>query len=628
MASSTLTLGESPNPAASASASVGAISKALELEKAVLEFTDRLYDSAVENDPEFQSDTKETLNMIEYVFGGKHWREGQRFSRNRPSLPKAARHFWESVGMLTDLALDFQIKSFQNFSGAPDEFEKLLNELATHWALKSHFEDRTYDCVFYGLLNTGPSKLQWNSSLQGGMGDIQLVPIAPWQIAYLGCGADPQESECIIYFTPVTKDQLIRRFGPTANRVECDADFSGTLTGGFNRPAGISKSSWATMGTMLKKRMGVKTTGGGSEDPYPKALLKEFWMNDDSVNEGSVTVTVGPADSSGEPLVNWAYRVEPGEKLYPRGRVICTAGGAVLEDQCNPYWHAKKPFPVYRPLRVPYKISGDSSVKRWIALNTIVNKIVGGELDALYSINEPTLVGPKGALPKADWDALDPGAAGGKIATNNNAPGKLEFAKKATFPFSESNQLVEQLSKEMDASSTASAMQQALNKKQVPGGDSLEMIISSRSLPIRVQTRSLTSFIEDIGTMGVANMLQFYTAAHRVAILGEKGLSASDFRPIYAGLYNSSSGMKPEEFVRKYQGIIKKDSTLASQKTDKQQIAIVLQKQGVISKRELMRRLDNEFNWDRNEQELIHEAKIQIALAGVAAAATGKGHKK
>lgn len=624
----TTLVGETPQSTQTSPAVMSAVRAAL-LEKEVCEFTDKLYDSAVD-DPEYEKESQETLRMIEYVMGGKHWQERARFSRNRPAMPKARRHYWESVGMLTDLALDFQIKSFQNFSGSPDEFEKLLNELAVHWAMRTHFEDRTYDCVLYGLLHTGPAKLQWNSALQGGMGDVELVPIAPWQIAYLGCGTDPQKSECVIYFNPVTKDELVRRFGKTAMRVECDADYGSALSGNFNRPSGISKASWSSMGAMLKRRMGVKVTGGAGDDPYPKALLKEYWMNDDSKNESSSTVTVGPADSSGEPLVNWAYRVEPGEKLYPRGRVICTAGGCVLEDAPNPYWHAKKPFPIYRPFRVPWKFSGDSSVRPWIALNSIINKILGGSLDALYSINEPTLIGPKGALPKADWDALDPGAAGGKIATNNNAPGKLEFAKKAEFPFVAGNTFIDMLSKEMDMSSTASAMQQALNKKQVPGGDSLEMIISSRSLPVRVQTRSLTSFIEDIGSMGVANMLQFYTAAHRVAILGTKGLSASDYRPLYGQAFNQSSGMKPEEFVRKYQAAIKPDSTLASQRTDKIQIAIALQKQGVLSAREMFRRLDPNFNFDKNQQELIAEAKVRIAVAAAAAAATGKGqgHKK
>jgi hypothetical protein len=619
-ASTTPSIGETPP-----SRAVMPPGAAMSLERDVVNWCESIYEYATE-DNEFQRDVKETLNMIGYLFESKQWPSGARFARNKPIMPKARRNFWEAASLLTDLALDFQIKTYDHFDGHSD-FESMMNELAVHWALKTHFDDRIYDVVLYGLLHTGPAKLQWNSSLSGGMGDVQLVPIAPWQWAALGCGSDPQESECIIYFPVVTRDYLLRRFGKTALRVECDGDFGSALSGHFNRPAHISKQSWATMGPALKKSLGVRSSAG-SDDPYPKAILKELWMSDDSVNEKSFTVTVGPSDSSGEPLVNWAYRVEPGEKLYPRGRVICVAGGCVLEDAPNPYWHAKKPFPVFRPLRTHWSMPGDSSARPWIALNTTINKILGGSLDSLYSINEPTLIAPKGAFPAGDWESLDPGAAGGKIKYNNNSPKAPEFAKRAEFPFSPAMQSIELLGKELDMSSGASAMSQALGKKQVPGGDSLEMIMSSRSLPIRLQSRNLTSFVEDVGFMGISNMLQFYTVAHRVAILGEKGISLSDYRPIYGSVYNTGSSMKPEEFVRRFQFTIKPDSTLASQKTDKIPIAMALRKMGDISSQELLRRIDPNFDFSRNRAELIEEAKLKLLLAAANAAVSGKGQKK
>jgi len=600
--------------------------QALLLERQVIEFTDKLFETATQ-DPDYEKEIRDTLRLVEFIFDGRQWAEKSRFARNKPVLNKARRHFYESVSLLTDLALDFQIKSFDH-EGQHSEFEDILNALCVHWAEKNYFEDRTYDCVLYGLLHTGPAKLQWNSSLNGGMGDVQLVPIAPWQWATLGCGGDPQDAECIIYYHAVTKDHLIRRFGKTAERVECDADFGSALSGNFNRPSSISAASWAGMSQTLRKKLGVRSSAG-SDNPYPIALLKEYWLNDDSTNDRSYTVTVGPSDSSGEPLVNWAYRVEPGERLYPRGRVMCTAGGALLEDQCNPYWHARKPFPVYRPYRLPWKMSGDSSVRSWVQMNQVINKILGGSLDSLYSINEPTLIGPKGAFPKGDWESLDPGAAGGKIAYNNNAPKAPEFAKRAEFPFAPAMQSIDLISKELDMSSGASAIGQALNKKQVPGGDALEMILSSRSLPIRIQSRALTSFVEEVGSMGVADMLQFYSVAHRVAILGARGISMSDYRPLYGQAWNRDSGMKPEEFVRRYSFVIRPDSTLAIQRENKIPIAMALRKQGDISSQELMRRLDPNFDFKRNREELIEEAKIKLALGALNAAATGKGqHKK
>src|ERR1700690_2890329 len=596
------------------------------LEEEILRFTDKLFDTATQ-DREWEQEVKSTFRCID-ALDGKLWGPSARRGRNRPVVPKSQRLFWDGVGLLTDLALDYQVRLW-NRLGDFNDLEKLLNDLTMHWVFSSGYEQRQYDIILYGLLHTGPSKIQWKSSLAGGMGDCDLISVAPWQWAALGAGTDPQDAECIIYFPVVTKDSLIRDYGPTARRVQCDADYSaGALQGQFSRPAKFSPAQWSGMAATLKQSLGIKRAATDDDTPYPMTLKKEFWLNDSSRNEGPSTVTVGPADSKGAPRVNWAYRVEPGEPLYPRGRVIITAGGCVLEDQPNPYWHAKKPFPIYRPFRVPWKLSGNSSVRPWMQMNSIINRVLGGMQDYLDAVIEPTLVGPKGAMPAADWDALDAGASGGKIKYNNNAPKPPEFMKKAEFPIAAAQGFIEKVDRELDMNSGSSAIQQAMNKKQVPGSDSLDTILNSRSLPIRVKSRAVASYAEEAGTMLTANMLQFYSVSHRVNILGTAGFSSSDFTPIYGqGL---PSGMKPEEFVRKFSGTVRRDTILESQRDADKQTAIVLSKMGKLSDENLFKVLKPNFDFDSNQKELVAEAKIKILVAAAAAQAQGKGagHKK
>jgi len=595
-------------------------SRAEELERDVVEYTDRLYEQATE-DRDRERETRETTKIIRYL-EGEQWGERARYARNRPVLNKLRRHFVDNVGLLTDLSIDFTVKLFDTLNSYSD-FQRILNELAVHWAMKSHLEDRLHDVILYGLLHTGPAKIQWNSQLAGGMGDVEMVSIAPWQWAVLGAGTDPQQAECQIFFPIVTRDAIARRFGKhLASRVEYDMEYGGQLGGSFHRPSRISKESWSRMGEALRVSLGIRKSSTAGDAAYPMAMQKEFWLRDDSVNESGETVTVGPADSQGNPLVNWAYRVEPGEPLFPRGRVIVTAGGKVLEDTCNPYWHARFPFPVFRPFRVPWKLSGDPVARSWMQMQSITNRIMGGVLDMINAIVEPTLIGPKGLFPAADWDALDPGAFGGKIRYNNNAPRAPEFAKRAEIPgwvFS----YLQEVSKEFDMSSGAAAVQQALAKKQVPGGDSLEMIMSSRSLPVKVESKALASFIEDAGQMVISDMLQFYGVGHRVAILGAQGISSADYRPIYGEAI--PQGMKPEEFVRKFQGVIRRDTLLQSQKDQKIQWAFALSKMGKISDKQLFKILDSNFNYDENRAELLAEARTKILVAAAAAALTGKG---
>lgn len=601
--------------------------QALQLESEVLYFTDRMFEAAT-GDRDYEKEIRDTMRLLDYL-EGKQWSSEARRARHRPVLPMVSRLFWDSVGMLTDLSLDFQVKMWSGSAQSDySELQKILNELAIHWAMHNQYECRQYDVILYGLLHSGPSKIQWNPSLLGGMGDVQLLPIAPWQWAMLGGASDPQESECVIYYPVVTKNYLIRKFGETAKRVRCDLEYSpGSLQGQFKRPPNISKDSWARMGAGLRTMMGIKANPQADDTPFPMTMQKEFWFNDNSINETSATVTVGPHDAStGEPTVNWAYRVEPGEPLYPRGRVVVQAGGCVLEDQPSPYWDAKKPFPVFRPFRLPWKSSGYPIMRSWGQMNIMINKIMGGMQDYLHSVIEPTLTGPKGALPQADWDALDPGAAGGKIKYNNNAPKGVEFMKKAEFPLAAAFQYIEAIRREMDMSSGASATQQMMQKKQIPGADSIEMILNSRALPVKVESRSLANYIEEGGAMVLSRMLQFYTVAHRVNILGSKGITASDYTPVYGSAV--PDGMEPEDFVRRFSGTVRRDTLLATEKERKQQIALGLYKLGVLSMENLWKILDTGLSWQENLKQILGEARIKVLLAAAAAAAQGKGQGK
>lgn len=592
------------------------------LEEEVLDWTEDLFEQLT-TDKERERELRDCLKVMDYL-EGRQWSQNARFARSRPVINKFNRHYWEGIGYLSDLALDFHVKTFDT-DGEYNSFQKLLEGLASYWALHNDFDESTYDVIHYGMMHSGWSKQAWRSSLNGGLGDIEIVDCAPWEVAVEGTGNKVKDAECICYYRVETIRQLIRDYGEVAKGVRPDSDFSAgsaALTSESLRPSHINKDVWAKLADPLRKRL-LGDSIPQSEDLYPKAVKKEFWMKDDSINESSSSVVVGPTDEEGAPAYNWSYWVEPGMKLYPRGRVIVQAGGKVLADSPNPYWHGDHPFSCFRPFRVPWKLSGMSPVKPWMQMQNITNRIYGGVLDMIAAILEPTLIAPKAAFPQADWEGLDPGAAGGKIKYNNNSPKAPEFAKRAEVP-SYVLEYLREISKEFDMSSGASAVTQALGKKQVPGDDVLERILSTRSLPIKVQTRALTSWVKDQGKMGVANILQFYTLAHRMHILGLGGTTPSDFRPIYGEL--RPKGMAGEEFVKKYQFVIRPGSTLASEKNEKTGFAMELQKRGILSAKGLFRQLDQNFDYDRNRTELVEEAKLKILMAGAAAAATGK-HK-
>jgi hypothetical protein len=177
----------------------------------------------------------------------------------------------------------------------------------------------------------------------------------------------------------------------------------------------------------------------------------------------------------------------------------------------------------------------------------------------------------------------------------------------------------------MDQTSGAAAIDAAAQKEQVPSKDTMEMIQNSRSSMVRVMGRALERFMNRGGSLVISHMLQFYSVGHRVAILGQRGITANDFTPAYGSLIGSREGMAPEEFIRKFEFTIKPGSALDFEKDTRIQMALTLYQMKVLSKANLYRALDANIDQDQNTRELIAEAMQVIGLQALAAKAQGAG---
>lgn len=583
------------------------------LEAEVIDWTESVYTEA-EQEMQASHELKLTGKLIDYIHG-RQWSPQARFGRSRPVNNRLFRQFIEMVSLLTDIQPDFQVR----FYDKPDSFSelsKLLNDMIGIWADMSDFEMELSQTVMYGLLHSGFGKVQWNPALCNGMGDNEFIPVSPVNLMIVGAQTKLQQAECVIYRYPVTVAALRRKYGKIADGVRPDSNLS-NMPAQMMRPAKMSSSQWSKLPKSLQNLLGQKENGVTSK--HPIALCKEYWLKDDSVNESSRSIQVGNPDA------NWSYIVEPGMPLYPRGRLVVTAGRKVLEDNCRPYWHNMFPFGQYRPYRVPWMLNGLSPLEPIAAIQNILNRINGGVMDTINAAIEPTLMAPKAAFSDQAWDTMDPGAPGGKLKYNNNSPKPPEFRK----PPELANYVLlfkQDLEKEQDATSGSAAIQQALQKKQVPGGDSLDMIINSKSTNIRLMARALKSFLTDIGAMTAANFMQFSPAKRRAQLFGGAGLLDSDFTPAYGEM--RPSGMEPEEFVKSMSFSIRK-LNLQAERSDDIAIAGALRKGRDLSRKGLFRKLDPNFDTKRNDEELLAEATQQMAVAALGAAAQGKtGHGK
>jgi hypothetical protein len=603
------------------------------LEQDVVDWSRRALTQARERQQALPS-TRLIPRIIQYLSGAQWPARPTAYGNSRPVTNRMFRQYWELVSLLTDGRPEPQIKVWDTHDGY-SEAQRLLLDLLEPWASHPGYHDALQDVIGLGFLSHGVGKVQWNPHLAGGMGDVQLLSINPLLFFKLGGDGPLDECECVIEERAVTMEALYRRHGKLALLVkpETSPDSSSLQP---MRPSAISSDQWSKFSPQMQQVLGVRGGGaGGSSDAlYPIVREHLLWFRDPARNETSRTIRVGP------PAANWSYFVEPGCPLFPRGRVLSVAGGRVLEDTCNPYFHshgptAPGPYVEFLPLRTAWS-SGASSMSvmgNLIGPQDILNRLMAGMLETIKAGLTPTIITPEGAISRSDLDNISTTISGGKIEYNalRTAGQAPRFREQAPFPTA-AQWYTQTLMREMDQTTGSAAIDAAAQKEQIPSHDTMELIQNSRSGMVRLMGRRLETFLNRVGQMVVADMLQFYTLGHRTAIRGDRGLTGWDFTPMYGSLIPRTTA--PERFVRKFQFEIRTGSALSFDRETRLQAAILLNRQGLLSNRAVLRALNAagaNIDIDLNEKEQSQEQLQKLALAalsGMAASARKSGGKK
>jgi len=560
-----------------------------------------------------QSKSQPLNDMTKYIdyLTGKQWAGGRPSYRAKPVNNRMVRLFWESVGMLTDIRPIIGVKA----TDRTEPFlttEKILNDCTFAWSLNTDYDMKLALCVMYGMLTTAFAKYQWNPELNMGQGDLEMVPLSPESLMALNAKDTLQSAEALIYKEIVPLNWIKRKFPSRAFLVKPDQSLS-LYEKPKQRPGQVAPMLFE----MLSPQMQRLVAGDNKIEysVFPKVQYREYWIKDPTMNTSNARVYMG------RPRHNYGYWVEPGAPLYPRGRVICMAGGEIMEDDVNPYWHGQFPFAMLRLNAVPWQFHGMPPMRSWIDLQDIVNQIYAGVMDMIKLAVNPRFLAPKTAFSDDVWSKLDWSKPGERAAYSANAPSKPDFAPAPNLP-PFVLQMLSMTERDMDLLSGVAAVGEAVRKKQIPSGDTLDQIKQTQQTPTRLQGRNIEMFIRDGGKLHVSNMLQFYDAKRRYAILGQAGLSPVDYDSRPGSLV--PAGMPEEEHARMFHFYIEPGSLLNLKRYEQMQEAVKMRAMGDMSRRGLYRIIDRNIDVDQIEKELL--AERQAGLGG--APPKGKGGKK
>jgi hypothetical protein len=259
--------------------------------------------------------------------------------------------------------------------------------------------------------------------------------------------------------------------------------------------------------------------------------------------------------------------------------------------------------------------------------NDVLNQIMSGLLQAVKRALNPALMAPKSAIHPDALKVIDAGKPNLKISYNSNAitPPQWQTPPNiGNYPIP----IYQEIKRSMKENSGTDAVNQALGKKQVPGGDTLEKINFSKTTPIRFKAGNVETAVNEVGELWTATALQFYDAARRTELLGIDGLTKEDIDDRPGSLI--PEGVNSESHVRKFGFECEQGSLFGFQRADRIQIAAGLRKNKDLSRRKFFALAIPDWNIDQkeNDDELLEEMKQQAMVMAAAGVHPKEPHKK
>lgn len=564
------------------------------------------------NSPEF-SNVEKYIRYLE----GNQWdnrrpRYKSRFVENKMELVRRQR-----LALLSDSQPICEVSS--GVSAYDDSAATLNGVLVAEWH-KQQLSTVMMDMVDISMLH-GTAFCREGAANPGMMTSLALGPdnVMPIQPSLRSI----QDSVAVFYrnWKPVSYFKKI--FPMNSEGIENQAKYiDAKSTESFLRPGHIPEYTWSQMSPQFKRMVGVRQMPDvftGSK-LYGSIELEEYYYDDLSINESNRTILMKDPFLP-QSMHNWWYEVKPGERLYPRKRLVIYAGTRLMYDGPSPFWHGLYPFVDLKLNPVPWSYYGLSSYRSLIPLQDAINEIPAGVLDLTKRALNPTIITKTNVASEAAWREYLSDMPGAKLKVNPqvNIDADIQYGEIPQLPQYVGDIYQGVLLPEFDKLSGIVDIAAMTKKEQLPSGDTLDQMKDSLQTPLRREEKMIESFVQRVGQQKISNIIQFYTVKQRMKILGADGITWEDFNYDPGMLYpgdetNSSLNQSRKMSFWKQFSIIVEPGSLHSGARDKSKMeALALASRGLLPPQEVMRKFGYS---DEDMQKFLMEMQQWRAIAG------------
>ncbi len=554
----------------------------------------RWRETAFEEAMKFRSLSPEhdRVRIITKYIEGDHWAQ---FGR-RPKYKSHAYINKTSNARSNHLALLTDTRPSIDISAAPEHepiAEAIKAIIEKEWTNNAWDMDLMTVADIAGVCGTGFWKISAFSP-----GAMRVAPCGPDMVMPIQPGFHIQDSTAVLSRTWKPLGHVLMRCAgdkSLQDKIARQAKSSlyAEVGTSYARPDHMDQYTWQALSPQMRSMLGIKSVAELPTDmgAFKSVEWQEYYIDDTSLNESNEPVLMKAPNLSIEEH-NWWYWVQPGQRLYPRKRLVIFAGDAIFYDGPSPFWHGLYPFACLRLNPVFWSFWGLSKYRDLIPVNSATNEIVAGTLDAIKKALNPTVVAKGQSIPRETWNQFFPDMPGAKLYLNNpmaNASADIQFTQPPVLPSYVFQMLAQYLGPEFDKLSGMMDIAAIGGKKQVPGGDTLEQMRDANQTTLRREGRIIEVFLRDAGLQAESNVLQFYTKERKLQLVGAKGLTIHDFTPGTRGIPSKENMF---DFWKQFPLTIEPGSMHGGAKDRSKILTIELFKLGAISRRKLMEVLE------------------------------------
>lgn len=446
--------------------------------------------------------------------------------------------------------------------------------------------------------------MAWDPLADHGRGDLRprfYDPRAVWIDPAVTAATQLEQAEFVCTEEVRAIGSLIEQFGPRAEGVRPD----GTVSSYPDRPArerGVL--SPGLTGTWRRRPRGQRSTQG----QVPRAYCRHYWFKDwprGSDGKPQRYQRVG-LDAQGQPILKSARR---------QIRHVVVAGGTVLVDEPNPYWHQMYPIEVLDWGVESEHLWGTSEIKHLRSAQSAIERLASQMLRNATLMNNLKVVADMNALDPDQWDALSNRPA---IILRKRPNTQLQFESPPSLPpylFT----LVQFLVQAMDL---ISGLNESTKGSGSPSqsGVAVESLQIAAQTTIRFQARRLEGFLERLFQKAIACIYQFYTGERVLRIYGP-GMELQTYLFDRAVLTFGLDGAEIQEAFRDYAMTVRPGSSLNATRVQKGVLAGNLFSMGLVPGVDVLKSVE----WNNPEDTIQEARKDQIERTQVAMAAQAMG---